>query len=560
MCNQTILNDPTNAMKLTALSHFLSSNQRKWSLVACLIWLINGCSSSPEPAPSQPEKPITPVQPKPVEPDPIKEPPPKEEEPKLEDLTLLEDDDKSRLERALEEAQQRQDWQSYLIDSERLWHISTPEEQAELEQITWLKVQELDQEALDLLAQSTEEIVQAWLSLQQLIQKPASKQARELALYEDFYSDLSFSHHLLPSWQTQLQEPLENIAVLLPLNGPYKAIATQIRDGMIRYQLQQAPKTQLQFYNVEHASDITQIARQAIEQGAQALVGPVTKEAITQLANDWPQQSAEIQAVPVIALNQVANTPFKMFNFKTDDEAEQIVAKLGEEQRKHLGLLTSTAQTNIETATAIQKNWLHSEDHYAVLKTYPTQKPNLRKALGSLINEEQSQARKHNLRWLFKQNPEFTPRTRQDLEAIVLLGNSQNLAVFKPQFEFFDLSLPIYGTSNLTPKKLLQDKADKDLAGVTFPTFRAAMAPSPVTSVFEAYGWDALLLAAHPDQLTDGQCHHQGLTGDLKVTETGYGRRLQWGQYNAQGELEPLLSPSAIDDTLNNQTASFVKK
>ncbi|MDR9498058.1 MAG: penicillin-binding protein activator [Hydrogenovibrio sp.] len=180
-----------------------------------------------------------------------------------------------------------------------------------------------------------------------------------------------------------------------------------------------------------------------------------------------------------------------------------------------------------------------------VLRTFPERNPNLREALGALINETESQARKNNLRWLLKQPIDFTPRPRQDLDAIVLVTHRTQLAVFLPQFDFFDLTQPVYSTSEAMPSPFQPFEPAPDLAGMRFPAMTAALGQHDAHTAFEAYGWDALTLLHHGDWLQPDRCFHQTATGRIGWDDERYQRHLRWASYDSSGQIQPAQTPAA---------------
>lgn len=449
---------------------------------------------------------------------------------------------KEQLSDEIEFAQSLGDWQSYIEKTEQLWQMTPQAEQFLLESTSWQTLNNLTDTQWQTLREMPSEPVQSWVALYDITRLPNPWQKAYLKDLAEFEPDTSFSHHLIGHLLELLSTPeqVKQIAILLPFTGPYEDIATQIRNGIIRNHLKSNSQAALRFYNVTDTQYIVSTFQSAIDEGAEVVIGPLTKPAIATLSGAMDTLADTYKKVPVIALNQVARTPFKMFNFKSEAEAQQITQQLCQQSYKHIGILSSTNSANAELATQIQQNWQQNPFNQATLKTYPSRNPNLRKALGSVINEDTSQARNNNLSWLLNRNLDFTPRTRQDLEAIVLVGNATNLAVFKPQFKFFNLKLPLYGTANLTPKQFNTNNLEPDLANIRFPTFPAALKPSAVKTAFEAYGWDAYLLASEPSQFASGLCNHRGMTGGLTETEQGYDRYLQWAKYSQNGQIRAL--------------------
>lgn len=461
-----------------------------------------------------------------------------------------------RLEQEIFSAQQNEDWEAFLQLSQQLWTRSASDNQLAIEYQIWQALKSIPAAKRDemMAASDTSNALKGWLEFVQTTQLHPAWQKPALEDIERFNPDALYNQHLTQALVDQLLIPkkIHQVAVLLPLTGPYQSIGLQIRNGIIRNQLQNAPDTQLTFYNTAQTDQIESVYQSAKQNGADRIIGPLQKQNIEQLAK-YADQS-------MIALNDVTAIPH--FDFISNSEALQIATKLCRKHYRNIGILTSSNPSDSQLAIQISQLWKQEPGHKLTLKTYPAKHPRLREALGSVINETQSQARKNNLRWLLKEKLYFTPRTRQDLDAIVLLGNTQQVAVFQPQFEFFELKLPVYGSSKLTPAKLGSTAPNKDMENVIFPSFRAALIQTNLTSKLEAFGWDSFTLATKQYLLGPKICLNDGMTGRLSREENTFDYQLIWAKYNHKGiavplkkEEAPLFSDSKV---ATPETAQFV--
>lgn len=495
-------------------------------LILSIFLGLNACSTPTEPLPTQPESPIQ-----------------LEKAPELSAEESLQRQ-LAELERNALQAKNNQAWVNFIQFSEQLWLNSDADNQAAIEYQIWQTLKLLSPETLTQLAQQSPELSD-WIGFTEITQQHPIWQKQRLKDWKDLSTDSPhtlYNYHLLPALLNKLNQPkpVSHIAIMLPFTGQYARISQQIRNGILKQYFQKSQSLQqgqltLRFYD---SSDLTQIQstyQTAMAQGAQWVIGPLRKTAIEQLAPLAPTH--------VLALNQVDLDSLWQFNFKSKSEAAQITQQLCQQNYQRIGILSSTSDADTRLAQDILFGWRQrseSQRQTAILKTYPTRNPNLRQALGGLINEKQSQARKNNLSWLFNQGIDFTPRLRQDLDAIVLVGNERQLAVFKPQFEFFDLKLPTYASSKITPTQLSQATPNPDLADLIFPTLPATITASPVETPFEAYGWDSLTLVQNLHRLDSGLCLNNGLMGQLKVQDKQIDHLFSWAKYNAQGKVVAL--------------------
>jgi len=498
-------------------------------IILCSFLGLSACSTAPKPVPSQSEIPATEIE------------PPKISEKESQKHQI------ATLERKALLAKKTQVWAEFIQFSQQLWHLSDEDNQAAIEFQIWHSLKHLPASTLIELAEQSPTLAN-WTTFAEITQQHPIWQKQRLKDWQDFSLDdptALYNYHLLPALLTQLnhRNPVTRIAILLPFTGQYAGISHQIRNGILKNHFQQLKhqKSALEF-DFYDSSDLTQIQslyQTAMAQGAEWAIGPLRKTAIEQLTPLAPKN--------VLALNQVDLPSIWQFNFKSESEAHQINQQLCHQNFQRIGILSSTMDADTRLAQDILFGWhqqSQNRNQTAILKTYPARNPNLRQALGSLINEKQSQERNNNLRWLFGQNLQFTPRLRQDLDAIVLVGNERRLAVFKPQFEFFDLNLPTYGTSKITPSQLFQTPLNPDLAGLIFPTLPAAILPVSVETAFEAYGWDSLTLVQNLNRLDSGLCLNNGVTGRLKIQDREVDHLFIWARYNARGQAVPLHLPN----------------
>ena len=433
----------------------------------------------------------------------------------------------NELEQETRTALKNQDWPEFISLSHQLWQQAKPSDQIAIEYTVWNQLNQLPPKKLSELKQNGSIDMQDWIELVEVTQIETIWQKQAIRDLQEFHGEAIYNTHLTEQLLKRLYRPhkIKQIAVLLPFSGPYAKISIQIRNGMIRNQLLNSPDTELRFYDTSQTEQIAPLYKLAKQNGAEVILGPIQKKSIEQLE--------KINDKNLITLNKSIN--HSSFSYRSASESWQISQKLCDKNYANLAILTSTQKSDYKLAQEIGSYWKQQSDGQLVLKTYPVKNPNLRKALGSVINEEQSQSRKDNLQWLLKENLFYKPRTRQDLDAIVLLGNNRQIAVFKPQFDFFELSLPIYSSSKITPSKLSSDKPNKDLRNVNFPSFTAALNPSSLQTKFEAFGWDSFTIATHQQQFGSNTCLNSGQTGRLFKDGKEYDRLFIWAKYDLNG-------------------------
>lgn len=440
-----------------------------------------------------------------------------------------------QLESRIRQAELAQNWPEYINLTEQLWQLADSENQLSIEYMVWQTLSKYfnTPQAVNQLANSKNAKLESWANLLTAMNQPGlfKRQAlQDLATFED---KALYQTHLLEAlqWRLKTVQTVRQIAVLLPFKGKYQSISEQVRNGLLKAYMVSDKSIALTFYDSSEPESVLAQYQLAKKEGADLVIGPLTKAEIEQLAGQ--------NLTDVIALNSSDDPTIKSFSFRTQTEALQITQQLNRNDFQRIGILSSEKTRDLSTAEEIQTQWLaEGEKNQALLSTYSLEKLNLRKALGDLINEEKSQARYNNLRWLLGAKLEFFPRTRKDLQAIVLIGQADQVAVFHPQFEFFQLELPVYATSNLTPTDLNQIETNKDLENVIFPTIPAVFSANALNSELEAFGWDSFILAKQLSNLAPNLCLTQGQSGILFLDGQTVDKKLVWAQYSPNGKLE----------------------
>ncbi|MCF6298987.1 MAG: penicillin-binding protein activator [Thiomicrorhabdus sp.] len=454
---------------------------------------------------------------------------------KAEELTTLSD---IELELQTHKAQQQAEWPNFILLNHQLWQTAGVSGQAQIEQRIWDAISQQPLEkiktTIQTLKQHPNTSVQQWGELLATLKGPAEDLHKKLERLNNSNSDAIYMHHLLPGFTMQniYVPPPKQIAVLLPFEGKYQHVANQIKTGIMKAFMASDQKIHLKFYNSGLLDDVEHIYQQAKLEGADFVIGPLRKEAIDRLLSTADEN--------VLALNNIGYAPFTQFSYKSANEVSQLINHFQAQGYQNIGILSSDSTNNTKMANAIKTAWLNTQEHSAVLSIYPNHKPKLRKALGELINEGNSTERYNTLRWATGQKLKFFPRPRQDFDAIVMIDNRARMAVFKPQFAFFELNTPIYGTSQLSPKKLQKIKPNRDLSGVQFLAHPVVFQPNNLNSNFEAFGWDSFQVATQLHNLRFGGYLAQGKTGELTLEDQQIKQNLIWATYNKKGILVPL--------------------
>ncbi|TVT54536.1 MAG: ABC transporter substrate-binding protein [Sedimenticola thiotaurini] len=330
--------------------------------------------------------------------------------------------------------------------------------------------------ALDLLQPNPPGIQGGWMSLARII-KGHTGDTQQIQKQIELWREKFPSHPAIPGLLegyfeklgSQYQRP-NHIAIMLPKSGPYANAARALRDGFMAayYQQPTESRPRLVFYDDSDSADTWPLYRQAVESGADMVIGPLTKEGVSQLA-----RAGELE-IPVLALNQVppeTTPPVTLFQFglSPEDEARQVAERAWLDGHTRAIAFTPKGDWGDRVLNAFRNRWERLGGTLSEQQRYDARDNDFSAAIQSLLNLDESQSRRSRLQQILRQNLEFEPRRREDADFIFLAANPLKARQIRPQFQFHHAAdMPIYATSSIYSGSPSPD-ADQDLDGIKFP-------------------------------------------------------------------------------------------
>lgn len=333
---------------------------------------------------------------------------------------------------------------------------------------------------------------------------------------------------------SQWKPPVQQVALLLPLQGNLGNAGQAIRDGFMSMYYQTLAKDKnppvIKIYNTADGRSINTIYQQAISEGAKVVIGPLDKASVADL------QNAGNFPVPTIALNDTTNQqPIQnlyQFGLSPLDEARQVADKAAADGHHQALLIYPQGAWGQAIAQTLTKRWEKEGgtivDSLAVSDNDPAMSQKIAKLL---------------------QVHDGVPR--HDMDVIFLIASPITAREIKPLLKFYFVdNVPVYGAS-LLYTGLSHPNNDLDLNGVQFcdmpfvldstgPWAKARaqwlstwpVALQSYVRLF-ALGMDAELLSAHLNDL--GASPQQGLpgaTGTLYRDSANHiWRQLKWATF-----------------------------
>lgn len=435
------------------------------------------------------------------------------------------------------------DDQQRLQNHENIWHALT----------------ELPEHTLTNLAtMAVTSDMRGWLSLAALAKKyrdDPNSQLEELIKWRQIWS-YHPATRLLPSSLMLLDNIVRNqpgqIALLLPLRGDLSAFGSAIRDGFLAAHYRNKDRNdsppRITIYDSSPA-DIGNVYQQAIDEGAEFVVGPLDKNKVSEL-NNLPELR-----VPILALNRASTTKYVrqgnagkiyQFSLSPEDEVIQVAKQAWQEGLRRALVIVPDDDWGMRNSTIFMDTWSSLGGEIADVTFFSTSR-DYSEMVQSVLEVDQSEKRASDLRRTIRERFEFNPRRRRDIDFIFLLANPNQAKGINPTLAFFYAEdLPVYSTSHINSGSDSRLESI-DLNGIRFcdipwkltesgPLFRSIQqnwqASSGSLAPFYALGVDAYHLYPRLNQLEQIPGDKLfGMTGVLTLNDDRVIiRRLTWAQ------------------------------
>jgi hypothetical protein len=411
--------------------------------------------------------------------------------------------------------------------------------------------------ALDLLKPYPPGILGGWMELTRIIKAHAGDTQALQPLLDEWHT--LFPEHpampeLLNGYFDQLKaqyRKARHIAVLLPKTGPYGKPADALRDGILAAYYNQPPaeRPQLVFYDNSNSAETWPLYQQAVDSGADMVIGPLVKEAVEQFT-----RAGELP-IPVLALNQVppeVAQPMDLYQFglSPEDEAQQVAERAWTDGHTRAAVLKPSDNWGERILNAFRDRWERLGGSLVEFQTYNPSENDFSETIRALLNLDESEARRQDMQRLLGKQLEFEPRRRRDAGFVFLVARPQNARQIRPQLQFHHAAdMPVYSTSHIytgQPDPI----SDQDIEGLIFPDIPwlletdssdplsrenlAGYLPPDASSYYRLYamGIDSYRLIPHLARLqTNSREMFEGVTGNLYLDDIRHiHRQLVWAR------------------------------
>jgi len=286
--------------------------------------------------------------------------------------------------------------------------------------------------------------------------------------YGEHPAAASYANGLLEESRRIYIKP-NRIALMLPFSGRLEKVSEAIQNGFL-YAYYQDPGQLAELEIINASSDPAEFNlqyEQAIQNGADFVVGPIDKDLIDML------QQRETLEVPTLTLNygnrlDKGRLNLYQFGLRPEDEAIQIADFALAQGRHHALVLVPDTEWGYRMQSAFSTRFESLGGHVVGSSIYPAKKNDYSASIMNMLNLTSSNQRKSVLQQVIKEQVKFEARRRQDVDMIFVAANSRQARSIKPQLKFHHAhDLPVYATSSISSSSANASE-DRDLDEILF--------------------------------------------------------------------------------------------
>jgi len=429
------------------------------------------------------------------------------------------------------------------------------------QQALWQILESLSRSRLQQERQAARDpVLGGWLELAiAALENAGSRTA--LAIAVDRWRKIHLGHPASEDFLNRLARPravgigrIERITLLLPLTSDYAQASAAVRDGFLAmHNADRNPeKPQLRIVDIgkDPVAAVTAY-KQAVQDGAQMIVGPLGLDAVDQVARHSGLE------VPTLLLSHAtddidigAKTVFQ-FGLPPEQEATQAAERAWLDGHRQAAVLYPDSAWGRRLEAAFVSAWQRLGGIVISEQNYLLNQNDYSEPVKRLLNIPQSEARKERLENALKMKLKFEARPREDIDVVFLAADSRHGRLIKPQLSYHRASrVPVYATSHVFTGRGDPGR-DIDLDGVQFgdmpwmlvgdgrvAELRAALQtgwPHTHTGLDRLYalGVDAYAVIPHLNRLSsEAAVRFSGVTSGLSLGRGGrLHRQLLWAQF-----------------------------
>lgn len=386
--------------------------------------------------------------------------------------------------------------------------------------------------------------------------------------------------------------PPKHVALLLPFEGQFAKAADAVRDGFLAawFADEDNPERPVVSIRDANAANVQTVYEHVVEAGADFVVGPLDKAAVSALVRSTPVTA------PTLALNRIAppapgpgeeaapgettapeptpagttgegdagganpdadasshELPDALYQFalSPEGEAERVAERAWFDGHERAAVIAPEGPWGERVVDAFTAAWERLGGMVVGTERYPNDVPKMSAAVERLLHVNESRHRWLALRRLLGRDIQYQPRVRKDIDFIFMAAFPRQARQLRPQLKFHQAGdIPVYATSHVY-SGTEDASADRDIDGVMFGdmpwvllpdgaaeglrhSIQAAWSDSFTTYIrLYAFGVDAYRIIPQLGKLRAHRyASFPGETGRLSLDSTNrIHRQLMWAQF-----------------------------
>ena len=301
---------------------------------------------------------------------------------------------------------------------------------------------------------------------------------------------------------------ISQIAVLMPLSGKLAGYGDAFRHGIMMAQREQGLNSSIKYYDV-NGTDAKAVYDQAVNDGAQFVIGPLTKDDVSKIITSGT-------TVPTLAINSfdyVSSNNAFFFAITPENEGAQAAQKIFNDGKRTPLLMIPDTEKGNRIITGFQQKWFENNEYSKLTIKRFKNKNEVTKAIQDSFEDSTS-----------------------NIDAVYICGTAMEASMIKSQIQVNypsgDRSFYITGNSNPGNLKAPVTKNMKGMYLGDMPwliedselkqTIKESLDTSNMnTLIFFALGYDSITIVPHIKSMVDNNIPVNGLTGRLTVGKNG---------------------------------------
>jgi uncharacterized protein len=336
----------------------------------------------------------------------------------------------------------------------------------------WQLLAALDSEQVRQIEEADDESVRGWTALFRALREAGTDPDAFTRAVIDW--DQTHPRHAAQALLPQLRnvslrstEPPRRIAVLLPLTGPLADLGNALLEGIAaQFYRDHGMSSSLLIFDTAGQADVADAEyRNALQQGADRVIGPLVREAAEQVATID-------SSVPTLLLNRPSGplrAPFWVLSLSPEDDARAAAYNALAMGRERALVLVPDGSFGDRVAGAFRESFEHQNRHVSAEYRFDARSPEINSRIGAALGVDASEQRIDRVRRQLGLELEADAQIRSDIDVIFVAGPARDLRLVVPHLHYHRADrLPMLATSHVYEGRP-QPGLDFDLSGVRFP-------------------------------------------------------------------------------------------